>query len=178
MTASRSVAAGAAALVILATSPALADQAVAEMRVVSAEGIGEPIGTVQLSDGAQGLTLAVEVTGLSPGAHGFHLHEHGSCEPAANAQGQMVAALAAGGHYDPEGTGVHAGPEGEGHLGDLPRLEAAGDGRATAELSAPRLTVAEARGRALVIHAGGDNYSDEPQPLGGGGARLACGVVR
>jgi Cu-Zn family superoxide dismutase len=33
------------------------------------------------------------------------------------------------------------------------------------------------RGKALMIHAGGDNYSDRPAPLGGGGARIACGVI-
>jgi Cu-Zn family superoxide dismutase len=44
-------------------------------------------------------------------------------------------------------------------------------------LTAPRLKVADAEGRALMIHAGGDNYSDQPKPLGGGGARIACGVV-
>ena len=32
-------------------------------------------------------------------------------------------------------------------------------------------------GRALMIHEGGDNYADEPKPLGGGGARIACGVI-
>lgn len=28
-----------------------------------------------------------------------------------------------------------------------------------------------------MVHEGGDNYSDDPKPLGGGGARVACGVV-
>jgi Cu-Zn family superoxide dismutase len=177
MTFHRAAALAAGAFLAIAPSLALAEQATAEMHAVSADGIGEPIGTVQLSDGADGLTLVVDVTGLTPGGHGFHLHEHGSCEPAANAQGQMTAALGAGGHYDPEGTSHHRGPEGDGHKGDLPLLEAGADGRAMAELSAPRLSVAEARGKALVIHAGGDNYSDEPEPLGGGGPRVACGLV-
>ena len=74
-------------------------------------------------------------------------------------------------------TGRHAGPEGNGHKGDLPVLEVAADGSARVTLTAPRLTVADAQGRALMVHAGGDNYSDEPKPLGGGGARIACGVV-
>jgi superoxide dismutase, Cu-Zn family len=165
-------------LALALPGPGAAEEASAEIHEVSSEGIGAPVGTAQLSDSDHGLRLAVEVSGLTPGEHGFHLHEHGSCEPAANAEGQMVAALAAGGHYDPDGTGRHAGPEGEGHLGDLPALEADADGRAAVELIAPRLTVADARGRALVIHAGGDNYSDEPAPLGGGGARVACGVVQ
>ncbi|MGH6913297.1 MAG: superoxide dismutase [Cu-Zn] SodC [Geminicoccales bacterium] len=171
------VAVAASALLSLA-SPGRAEEASADMHAVSTEGIGESIGTVQLSDGAAGLTLAVDVQGLTPGEHGFHLHQNGSCEPAANAEGQMTPALGAGGHYDPESTGEHAGPEGEGHKGDLPVLEVGNDGMAMAEFTAPRLTVADARGKALMIHAGGDNYSDQPQPLGGGGGRVACGVVQ
>jgi len=173
---SSAVAAG--ALLSLTAAPVFAEEASAEMYSVSEDGIGESLGTVQLSDGADGLTLAVDVQGLTPGEHGFHLHQNGSCEPAANAEGQMTAALGAGGHYDPEGTAEHAGPEGEGHKGDLPAFEVGSDGMAMAELTAPRLTVAEARGKALMIHAGGDNYSDQPQPLGGGGGRVACGVVQ
>ena len=171
-------AAVAASALLSLASPGLAEEASADMYAVSTEGIGESIGTVQLSDGADGLTLAVDVQGLTPGDHGFHLHQNGSCEPAANAEGQMTPAGDAGGHYDPESTGKHAGPEGEGHKGDLPVLEVGNDGMAMAELTAPRLTVADARGKALMIHAGGDNYSDQPQPLGGGGGRVACGVVQ
>ncbi|MFZ2076615.1 MAG: superoxide dismutase family protein, partial [Xanthobacteraceae bacterium] len=44
--------------------------------------------------------------------------------------------------------------------------------------TAPHLTVAAVKGHAIMIHAGGDNYSDQPAPLGGGGARIACGVTR
>jgi Cu/Zn superoxide dismutase len=43
---------------------------------------------------------------------------------------------------------------------------------------APHLTVADVKGRSIVIHAGGDNYSDQPAPLGGGGARIARGVAK
>ena len=45
-------------------------------------------------------------------------------------------------------------------------------------MTANRLKVADVKGRALMIHAGGDNYSDQPKPLGGGGARVACGVIK
>ena len=90
----------------------------------------------------------------------------------------MAAAEAAGGHFDPEATGVHAGPEGDGHEGDLPVLPVGDDGMGMAELTAPGLTVADARGKALMIHAGGDNYSDQPLPDGGGGDRIVCGVVQ
>jgi Cu-Zn family superoxide dismutase len=52
------------------------------------------------------------------------------------------------------------------------------DGTSTLPVLAPRLKVADIRSRSLMIHAGGDNFSDHPQPLGGGGARMFCGVIR
>ena len=68
---------------------------------------------------------------------------------------------------------------GTGHVGDLPLLEVAADGSAVKSLKAPHIKDLEAvRGHSLVIHVGGDNYSDQPAPLGGGGARIACGVIK
>ena len=90
----------------------------------------------------------------------------------------MVPGLAAGGHYDPSGTGRHDGPYGDGHNGDLPPLYVGADGRSTIPVLAPRLKVADIRYRSLMIHAGGDNFSDQPKKLGGGGPRMVCGVVR
>lgn len=139
-------------------------------------GLGEEIGVIEVRDSEYGLVLSPNLTGLSPGIHGFHLHETPSCDPARR-DGELVPGLGAGGHFDPEGTGVHEGPYGNGHLGDLPPLYVSESGEATLPLLAPRLTVADLRGRALIVHAGGDNYSDEPQPLGGGGARVACTVI-
>lgn len=65
---------------------------------------------------------------------------------------------------------------GKGHAGDLPLLIVDADGAAAGPLVAPRLTVADLRGRALVVHAGGDNYADRPAALGGGGGRVACAL--
>ena len=42
----------------------------------------------------------------------------------------------------------------------------------------PTFILADVKGRSIMIHVGGDNYSDQPAPLGGGGARIACGVVK
>jgi superoxide dismutase, Cu-Zn family len=150
----------------------------AEMHRAMASGPSEAVGTVTIADSAQGAVVKTDLKGLPAGPHGFHVHEHGSCEHAMT-NGQTVPAGAAGGHFDPQNTGKHAGPQGEGHLGDLPVLQVAANGTATGTLTAPRIKdVSMLRGKAVMIHAGGDNYSDQPAPLGGGGARLACGVLQ
>ena len=56
-------------------------------------------------------------------------------------------------------------------------LVVSANGEATLPVLAPQLRVKDVRGRSLMIHAGGDNYSDQPEPLGGGGTRIACGVI-
>lgn len=139
-------------------------------------GIGEKIGTLTLEDSQQGLVITPQLQGLAPGAHGFHIHEYPSCE-AKEKDNQWQAALGAGGHFDPTHSEKHLGPKGSGHLGDLPLLMVNEQGLANSVLIASRLTLNAIQNRAVVIHAGGDNYLDEPKPLGGGGARVACGVI-
>lgn len=156
--------------------PASASAVMVEMHAVTAEGVGQSIGTVKLEAEQQGTKLTPDLAELTPGAHGFHVHEQGSCEPETK-DGKTTAAGAAGGHYDPEDTGRHAGPYGDGHLGDLPVLYVNAEGQAKDPVLAPRIKPEQIAGRALMVHAGGDNYSDEPEKLGGGGARVACGVV-
>lgn len=149
------------------------------MALVTTAGPGAGIGAIRLSDGPTGVVLELDLHGLPPGDRGFHVHEVGSCDPAPNAQGVLAPAQAALGHLDPARTGKHEGPAGSGHLGDLPLIHVGPDGRANQTLSAPRLgPVASLRNRALMIHAGGDTYSDTPAPLGGGGARIACGIIK
>jgi Cu-Zn family superoxide dismutase len=109
--------------------------------------------------------------------HGFHVHENPSCE-SKEKDGKMVPALAAGGHYDPAASNRHGLPWGEGHLGDLPALFVDAMGNANYPVLAPRLKIADVKGRSLMVHAGGDNHADHPAPLGGGGARMACGVIQ
>jgi Cu-Zn family superoxide dismutase len=163
-----------AALAIVA--PAWADQARVKMQMIDAQGVGNEIGTVNAEDTPDGLRLTPDLAGLPAGSHGFHFHQNPSCDPAEK-DGVMTAGLAAGSHYDPENTGMHEGPYGKGHLGDLPVLVVATEGTASEAVVAPRLKVSDLKGRSLIIHANPDNYSDQPEPLGGSGARIACGVI-
>lgn len=171
------VAFGFAAGLMLAASPLLADTVKVPVNKVSAEGIGDNIGTVTFMDTPEGVDILVDLNGLSAGQHGMHVHENPSCAPAAGKDGKMGAALAAGGHFDPDKTGSHAGPGKAGHKGDLPFVTANDNGAAREKLSVKGLSTKDIKGRSLMIHAGGDNYSDNP-PLGGGGARIACGVIK
>ena len=143
---------------------------------IDAKGVGKPVGTVTIRETTEGLEFDTNLKGLPPGEHGFHLHQNGSCAPA-DKEGTPTAGQTAGGHYDPEGTNAHKGPGGGGHKGDLPKLEVDPKGSANVKLKVSGLKLADATEKALVIHEGGDNYSDTPKPLGGGGARIACGVV-
>ncbi len=155
-----------------------ADTKTVTMDLISADGVGAAIGTVTLEDSAGGLLLKPNLKGLLPGEHGFHLHMNASCAPGMQ-DGKTAAGIGAGGHFDPDATKKHLGPDAMGgHRGDLPVLKVAADGSATGTLTAPHLKLADVIGHALMIHAGGDNYSDQPKPLGGGGPRIACGVVQ
>lgn len=150
-----------------------------DMNLVDENSVGKSIGQVTVTETAYGLVFTPALEGLPPGPamHGFHVHENASCQPGEK-EGKKTAALAAGGHYDPAGSKHHGAPWGDGHLGDLPPLFVDANGAATQPVLAPRLKMDDLNGRALMIHAGGDNFADQPVPLGGGGARIACGVVR
>ena len=166
-----------AALMALAVSqPVLAADVTVSLDQVDDNGVVRPLGNVALSDSAYGLVLTPALEGLPPGVHGFHVHENGSCAPGQR-DGKPVAALGAGGHFDPQASKRHGSPWGDGHLGDLPPLTVTADGKATTPVLAPRLKLADVKGRALMVNAGGDNHADHPAPLGGGGARVACGVI-
>jgi len=163
--------------ILLFSGVVFAGDVTIKVSLVNDQGVGKEIGTIMASDSKYGLMLTPQLSDLTPGLHGFHVHDKPDCSHAMK-EGRAVAALAAGGHYDPANTGKHEGPYGNGHLGDLPALYVSGDGKATLPVLAPRLKVADIKGRSLMIHAGGDNYSDSPAGLGGGGARSACGLVK
>lgn len=118
-----------------------------------------------------GVRVIADVTGLAPGAHGFHIHEKGDCS--------APDASSAGGHYNPTGV-THGGPDDQlHHVGDLGNLRADESGRAQLDfvfdflkLNGPHSIV----GRSVIVHQGQDDLSTDPS--GQAGQRMACGVIR
>jgi Cu-Zn family superoxide dismutase len=147
------------------------------MRVVTPQGEGEMIGGIRIEQTRYGLVFRPALSGLTPGLRGFHIHEKPSCASALK-DGIMTAAEAAGAHLDTNGSNKHGEPWGDGHLGDLPPLYVDGDGKASQPVLAPRLKLSDVMNRSIMVHAGGDNHADHPEPLGGAGIRVACGVIR
>ncbi|MFC0266571.1 superoxide dismutase family protein [Kushneria aurantia] len=165
------------AAALLSVAPlAIADTTV-ELQKATPEGPGESIGTVSFEDTPYGVLITPDISGVPANSmHGFHLHENATCQ-ASRTDGETTPAGAAGGHFDPDNTGRHAGPySDDGHLGDMPVLTADGEGNITTPVLAPRLRERDLSGHAVILHEGGDTYSDTPN-LGGGGARFACGVI-
>ncbi|MDH0865880.1 superoxide dismutase [Cu-Zn] SodC [Mitsuaria sp. GD03876] len=161
----------------VAATAAQAAELTVNLSAAQADGAGAAVGTVRIVETPYGLAFYPQLSGLPAGLHGFHVHENASCAPS-TANGTTTPAGGAGGHFDPQGTKRHGEPWGDGHLGDLPPLFVAQDGKAINPVLSPRLKqLSELKGHALMVHAGGDNHSDHPAPLGGGGARVACGVI-
>lgn len=157
-----------ATLCFVAISTAYADVSV-PINLTAPNGVGKSIGTITAVDTKYGLLLTPKLTGLTPGIHGFHVHQNPACEDNGKA---------AGAHLDPMQSGKHLGPYNEAsELGDLPVLIVDQNGNATTPVLAPRLKLSDIMNHSFMIHVGGDNYSENP-PLGGGGARIACGVIK
>jgi Cu-Zn family superoxide dismutase len=171
----------AAALVAVSGWIGAADAASKPVRVkinfIDTKGIGKEAGTITLKETAEGLEAETRLKGLPPGEHGFHIHENPSCAPGEE-DGKPAAGAAAGSHYDPRSTKAHKGPGGGGHMGDLPKIQVDSKRTANAKLKLPGLKMSDIAGKALMIHEKGDNYSDSPEPNGGSGARIACGVIQ
>lgn len=130
----------------------------------------QQIGSIKFSASHGGVLITPDLHHLSPGIHGMHIHENPSCAD---------NGIAAGGHLDPVRNAAHHGPyEHDGHLGDLPFLYVDQQGDAVMPILAPNIKMQQLHGHSIMIHAGGDNYADTPEKLGGGGARIACGVVK
>lgn len=140
----------------------------AELRALGGSGVS---GEVRLTAIAEGVRIEAHANGLTPGKHGFHIHEWGDCS--------AVDGTSAGGHFNPEGA-PHAGPDApRAHAGDLGNLSAASDGHAMLERVSRRIDLGDGPrsvlGRAVIVHAGADDLTT--QPTGAAGGRVACGVI-
>jgi len=116
--------------------------------------------------------VVAQVSGLSPGGHGFHIHEKGDCS--------ADDGMSAGGHFNPTGK-PHGNPsDPDHHAGDMPMLVADGSGNASATAEVSATTVGggagDVIGRSVIVHKDPDDY--KTQPTGNSGARVACGVIR
>ncbi|NMF89177.1 superoxide dismutase family protein [Aromatoleum petrolei] len=127
-------------------------------------------GTVKFTEVDGGVLIDASVTGLSPGKHGFHIHEKGDCS--------APDGTSAGGHFNPSGK-PHGDPaKGERHLGDMPMLVADANGNAKLGTILEGLTISgkgNIVGLGVIVHAAPDDF--KTQPTGNSGARVACGVI-
>jgi superoxide dismutase, Cu-Zn family len=128
-------------------------------------------GTVDFYETKHGIKVVAHVTGLTPGLHGFHIHEKGDCS--------APDAMSAGGHFNPGGM-KHGGPgDAMRHAGDFGNITANAAGVAKLEFVDHHLTfdgAASIIGRGVIVHANPDDLTG--QPAGNAGPRVACGVIQ
>lgn len=159
-----------------------------DVEVTMTDASGVPIGTVELRPGTDDIRVRASLEGLTPGFHGFHVHDVGLCEADAP-DGPFTTAT---GHFVGDG-----GSHGD-HNGDLPSLYVTADGKADSAVTVDAFTVEEllaGDGAAIVVHAGPDNFANIPErytaaeaeapgpdemttSTGDAGARVACGVIQ
>lgn len=139
-------------------------EAVAVLVPMKASGVS---GTLVLTQGKGFVQVSGEVKGLTPGKHGFHIHQFGDL--------RAPDGMSVGGHYNPHGH-PHGGPEAkEHHEGDLGNLDANAQGLAKVDVKAGHVELAEILGRSLVVHGDADDLKS--QPAGNAGPRIAIGVI-
>ena len=128
-------------------------------------------GTVTFETRGDKVRVSAKVSGLSPGPHGFHIHEKCDCS--------APDAMTAGGHFNPTDKphGDPAAPDH--HGGDMPMLTADASGNATLEATIDTVTIGggatDIVGRSVIVHKDPDDF--KTQPTGNSGARVACGVI-
>ena len=134
---------------------------------------GAAMGTVTLTQTYHGVLVSADVSGLTSGGHGFHIHTVGTCAP---------DFAAAGDHFNPGDVGHgYNNPDGV-HAGDLPNIYAHADGTARADFFTAAVTlddgadhsIFDADGSAIIVHEKPDTYGADA----GAGGRVACGVIQ
>ena len=142
-------------------------KAIAVIAPLKGSGVG---GVVSFETAEHGLHVVADLTGLTPGKHGFHIHEFGDCS--------SDDGTSAGGHFNPEGM-PHSMPSSDRrHAGDMGNIEAGADGKAHLDYVDAVMSLSGAHsiiGRAVIVHEKEDDL--KTQPTGNAGARVACGVI-
>lgn len=127
-------------------------------------------GVVTFTKVPEGIEVIADVSGLTPGKHGFHIHEYGDCS--------SLDAKSAGGHFNPYNK-QHGGPmDAEHHAGDLGNLEANSEGVAHLQMVVKDISFEGENniiGRGMIVHADPDDFVS--QPTGNAGGRVACGSI-
>jgi Cu-Zn family superoxide dismutase len=163
---------GAAAKPATATqtpAPTATDTAVAMLQPTAGSQVQ---GRVTFRQDSEGVHVVAELSGLSPGKHGFHVHEFGDCS--------APDASSAGGHFNPLGSphGAPDNPPDQRHVGDLGNIEADADGNGFYERVDKVISLHGENsiiGKSVIVHADPDDLVT--QPTGNAGARVACGTI-
>ncbi len=156
------------ALGVCSTLPAYAQSAAARLEPTKGNATA---GTVTFTQKGDKVAIAAKVSGLTPGGHGFHIHEKGDCSSGDG--------MSAGGHFNPTGK-PHGNPSApDHHTGDMPMLVADASGNASLSMELGGMTVGsgvtDIVGKAVIVHKDPDDYTT--QPTGNSGGRVACGLI-
>jgi superoxide dismutase, Cu-Zn family len=162
------VAAAAGLLAVGAAMPAHAQSAVARLEATKGNATS---GTVTFTQKGDMVAVEAKVSGLTPGGHGFHIHEKGDCSSGDG--------MSAGGHFNPTAK-PHGNPAAaDHHSGDIPMLVADASGNASLSMELGGMAVGSGAtdivGKAVIVHKDPDDYTT--QPTGNSGARVACGLI-
>jgi Cu-Zn family superoxide dismutase len=154
---------------VLSQSP-VSSSAKSAMAIINPTQGNQVRGTVRFVQEGKGVRVMADLTGLTPGEHGFHVHENADCS--------APDASSAGDHFNPTGH-AHAGRDaGERHVGDLGNITADASGRARLDYLDTKLALSGEHsivGRSVVVHAKPDDLKS--QPSGDSGARVGCGTI-
>ena len=162
------MAAGTAVAMFGLQRPTLAaDEPTKAIAVLSSASGSKVTGTVTFTKSSDGVKIVADVSGLTPGKHGFHVHEFGDCS--------APDATTAGAHFNPTND-PHAGHDADKrHMGDLGNLEADASGKARLDLTDKKMKLSAVIGKAVIVHEKADDL--KTQPTGDAGGRVACGVI-